>query len=853
MKNGRAGSNRLTGDEHVAPGSPGSKPTWSAGAKSGVGCAISSKSRIWFTIGRGIVNEVYHPWVDHAAIRDLGLIVTGPGGFFSEEQRDCASDTGTIEPGVPVYRVKNDCAQGRYQITKEIFADPNRDVLLQRVKFKPLNGSLSGYRLCVISSPRLGDQGADNCGWVGAFNGSDMLFARHQGHALALSASVPWLRRSVGYVGVSDAWQDLKRHGQMTWQYHRADHGHIALAGEIDLQSCGGEFVLALAIDRSPNAAALNAALALVGDFDEARSIYVNQWKAWQNNAKPLDDGEWAGLVSANAVQRRRPDSSRPLVNDPGSSDVDDPAANLYRTSMMVLRVHRSKQFAGASVASLAVPWGDARGDDDLGGYHLVWPRDMVEESCGFLAGGAFDEARSALNYLRVTQKPNGGWAQDMWLDGTPYASGVQLDEAALPILLVDLARREKAIGDAAVKSFWPMMRAAAGFIIRKGPSTGQSRWENTPGLSPYTLATEVAALVLTARMADHFGEPYLAGYFRETADLWNDSIEAWTYVTGTPLARQVGVDGYYIRVAPSPGMKALGERGEHPTLGTSRDMPNAEVVSPDALAPVRFGLRAADDPRIINTVKAVDAVNLADTPAGPCWRRYTGGYYGESDAGEPFTGAKTKTGHGRAWPLLTGERGHFELAAGNIDAARHMLATMGGLASQIGLLPEQVWDSDDIPKHNLYLGRPAGSAMPLAWAHSEYVRLLRSIRDQQVFDRPTDAYERYVERRAKTGLALWRFDHQPDSFSTGRRLRVELLGPAVVRFSTDGWHAEQELKTRDTGLGIHVVDLPTPDMNDDDVLRFTFRWLESSDRWEGKDFQIRAAGTRVAETVPGA
>jgi glucoamylase len=822
----------------IAPGAPGSKPTWSPAAKSGVGCAISSKSRLWFTLGRGIINEVYHPWVDHAAIRDLGLIITGADQYLSDERSDCSSDTRTAAPGIPAYRVTNECKEGRYRITKQIFADPDRDVLLQKIKFEPLQGTLADFHLYVLTSPRLGDQGSDNCGWVGAFHGTPMLFAQHEGHALALAASAPWLGRSIGYVGESDARLDLQRHGKMTWKYKRADHGHIALAGEIDLEQCGGEFVLAMGISRSPEAAALTASLSLLADFEMSQRGYISQWQQWQGSIKHLDGGKWSAFVSDNSEQRNRPDSSRPLVRHAGDvQSIEN--ADLYRISMMVIRVHRAKQFEGASVASLAIPWGNARGEDDAGGYHLVWPRDLVEESFGLLAGSAHDEARTVLAYLRVTQKPNGGWAQDMWIDGSPYAGGVQLDEAALPILLVDLAHREKTINDRTVEQFWPMVRSAAGFIVRNGPSTGQSRWENTPGISPYTVASEVAALLVAAKMADRFGERIIGRYLRETADLWNDLIEDWTYVTDTPLAKEIGIDGYYIRIAPSPGMRALFDRGENPRLSSSRDLPNSEVLGPDALALVRFGLRAADDPRILNSLKAIDSICCAQTPAGPCWRRYNGGYYGESDTGEPFTGGKDKAGHGRAWPLLTGERGHYELAAGNFEEARRLLSTMNGLASQIGLLPEQVWDSPDLPDRHLFPGRPSGSAMPLAWTHSEYVRLLRSLHDREVFDMPRDSYERYVIQNTRGDLALWRFNHKVESFAEGRRLRIEVLAPAVVHFTTDNWQTVQDRMTCDSGVGFHFADLPTATMRAGETLEFTFRWPASADHWEGRNFHL--------------
>jgi glucoamylase len=842
-----SGENNFS-EPKIAPGKPGVPPTWAPAAKSAVGCALSGASTLWFTIGRGIVNEIYYPRIDHAALRDMGFVVTGGADFYSEEQSDCASATLMDRPGIPAYRVVNNCKHGRYRIVKEIIVDPRRSVLLQRVEFTPLAGTLADLRLFALLAPRLGDQGEDNSGWIGNYRNRAMLFAERGGHALALASSAPWLRRSAGYVGVSDSRLDLRYHHEMTWQYTEAPHGNVALAGEIDLHACGGKFLLALSLGDCPEAAALNAALSLDRSFDAQREQYVDEWTDWHKPADGLDEFS-TDRIAAAASQRMRADRSRPLIEiADGAVAAPLPANdNLFRTSMMVLRVHRSKHFEGGSIASLAVPWGEARHDDDRGGYHLAWARDLVEEALGFLAAGRLSEVRDALHYLKATQETTGGWPQDMWVSGKPQSDGVQLDEAGLPILLAELALRESVISNGDLPTFWPMIRQAAAFIIRSGPQTGQDRWENTPGLSPYTLATEIAALLFAAHVADQMSEAPAAAYFRQTADLWNDLLESWTYVTGTPLAQRVGVDGYYVRIAPSPGMHAILRRGEQPHMEQAHDLPVIDVVSPDALALVRFGLRAPDDPRILNTVKVIDAINRAVTPAGKGWHRYNGDYYGEEKDGAPFTKRNKKAGFGRIWPLLSGERGHYEIAAGNLDEAARCLQTMSGFASQMGLLPEQVWDTLDIPEHALHLGRPSGSAMPLAWAHSEYVRLLRSLRDGKVFDRPEHAWERYVKGHAPSNLALWRFDHWVDSFPSGRRLRIELLAPGIVHFSTDNWKTIQEMPTTETGLGLHQANLPTEKMKGGERLRFTFRWPAAHDKWEGRDFELEVEACAIA------
>jgi glucoamylase len=787
---------------------------------------------VWFTLSRGIVTEIFSPTADLAAIHDFCFVVTDSRGFFSEEQRDCAVDTRTTEPGIPFYTVENSCLSGRYQIFKHILVDPSRDVLLQQVKLVPSGVNLDELRLFVLLTPHLGDRGKGNSGRMESYRNTPMLMAQREQYALALASSAPWISRTVSYVGPQDAWHQLHTHGQIIREFDRAYNGNISLAGEIDLKRCQGQFLLALSFDESGEGAALNALLSLNEGFGAARDQYVASWQSWHKQLSDFDGANFA--QGRNKDHLKRPDHSRPRVHQTDSI-VEQ---NLYRTSLMVLRTHRAKKFSGAGVASLSTPWGEARGDEAME-YHLVWSRDLVEEAAGLLAAGAGNEALDTLNYLRATQKSQGGWPKNMRVDGQAHSDGIQLDEAALPVLLANLLHRYGVLDDAQMEKYWPMVRDAAAFIIRSGPETGQDRWENTSGLSPYTLATEIAALLIAAGLSHRFGDAKTGDLFRQSADLWNDLIEPWTYVIDTPLSRRIGVEGYYVRIAPSPGMHTLKRRGEVPHMKQAHDLPVREVVSPDALALVRFGLRAPDDPRILNTIKAIDAMTRVDLPAGPCWRRYNGDYYGEYDDGTPFGGADDKNGIGRPWPLLTGERGHYALAAGNLDRAKQLLEAMGGFSSQVGFLPEQVWDRDDLPDRALFRGRPSGSAMPLAWAHAEYIRLLRSIRDGQLFDQPPDTRERYVQNQAKSNLCLWRFDHQCDSIFAGRKLRIELMAPAVVHFSTNDWHSANDIETQDTGLGFHLVDLPVQQLKAGSKLRFTFRWPEAENRWEGKDFEL--------------
>jgi glucoamylase len=257
-------------------------------------------------------------------------------------------------------------------------------------------------------------------------------------------------------------------------------------------------------------------------------------------------------------------------------------------------------------------------------------------------------------------------------------------------------------------------------------------------------------------------------------------------------------------------------------------------MVSPDALAFVRFGLRAADDPRIVNTVKIVDATLKVETPRGPAWHRYQGDGYGEHADGAPFDG----TGIGRAWPLLSGERAHYELAAGRPDVAGRLAQTMEAFAGENGLLAEQIWDSADIPGRELFIGHPSGSAMPLVWAHAEYVKLCRSLRDGEIFDRPPQTVQRYLVNRTTSSRVIWRFNNKVRAMPAGSTLRVETLAAAVVHWTADDWRTVHDAATRDTTLGVHAADLGTMQLTSGDRVNFTFYW-PAADRWEGVDFDV--------------
>ena len=116
----------------------------------------------------------------------------------------------------------------------------------------------------------------------------------------------------------------------------------------------------------------------------------------------------------------------------------------------------------------------------------------------------------------------------------------------------------------------------------------------------------------------------------------------------------------------------------------------------------------------------------------------------------------------------------------------------MEACTSRGALIPEQVWDSPDIPARELFRGKPSGSAMPLVWAHAEHIKLLRSLADGQVYDMPPQ---------------------------------------------TD-WSNSRETRAGDCGVGVFVAELPTSALIAGRSVVFTWRELVSGN-WAGTDYRV--------------
>lgn len=784
-------------------GRPGIQPRWTHGGKDGIGTAYAASSLIWFTLWNGIVTEVYYPTVDRPQVRDLQYLVTDGRSFFHEEKRHLRSELERLSDHTLGYRCKNCDPEGRYVITKEIITDPHLPCVLQRTRFTGDQSVISKLHLYALCAPHLEVGGWGNTGYVIEVAGRKLLMAQKESTWLALMATVPFLHMSCGFVGMSDGWTDLAANFQMDWEFERASDGNIALTGELDL-AAASEFTLAVAFGDSEHHAIATLFQSLGTPFDEHHQRYVEQWDRASRN-----------LVSLEKV----------------SCD----GGNLYHSSFSLLLCHEDKSYPGAIIASLSIPWGEAKGDEDQGGYHLVWTRDMINSATGMLAAGNSATPLRALIYLAVSQREDGGFPQNFWINGKPYLQGVQLDEVAFPILLAWRLKREKAL-----EGFdpYPMVLRAASYLVRHGPVTEQERWEESSGYSPSTLASNIAALICAACFARDRRDDATAGFLEDYADFLESHLETWTVTTDGTLVSEIR--RHYIRILPEDvsnpcpdedpncGLLTIANRAS----GAQSVFPAKEIVDAGFLELVRYGIRRPDDPLIVDSLRVVDAVLKVDTSLGPCWHRYNNDGYGQREDGGPFI----QWGQGRAWPLLTGERAHYELAAGH--DVKPLIRALEGFASATGLLPEQVWDEGDRAEIHMHLGRPTGAAMPLMWAHAEYIKLLRSVSDGRVFDLIPEVQDRYLGRRGeRKRLEIWKPNRQVRIVKQRYTLRIQMPVPFRLHWSPTDWHEAQDTVSLVTALGIEYVDIPIP-RTQETPIRFTFFWPRRN-CWEGRDYGV--------------
>jgi glucoamylase len=681
-----------------APGYPGAAATWPPGDKDGFGTAIGAlDSTVWYTLEDGALSEVFAPRIDTQSSRDTQLVVTDGATFADREDEDTDSVVELVDPRALVYRQVNTATSGRYRITKTYTTDPDRAAVLVDVRFESLDGQ--PYQVYVLHDVGLGLDADDDTGR----SADGRLLATDGVLSSAVTASGGLTDTSSGYLERSDGWTDLSDDFVLGDRWDATAPGNVVQIGRTGLTGLDGgqQLTLALGFGTTEDDAGQAADQALDRGFDSALQAYTEGWHAYLDGLAP---------VPASAAQWRTE----------------------YQVSAMVIAASEDKTVRGGFIASPGRPWAWANELQHLPVYHAVWSRDLYQHATALIAMGDVAAADRALDHLwTVQQRPDGSFPQNARLDGEPVFGGLQMDEVALPIVLAwQLGRTGP--------EDWQRVRLSADFIVAEGPETEQERWENLGGWSPNTVAAEIAGLVTAADIARANGDGARAGTYLATADEWRAGLAEWTVTTTGPLSSEP----YYLRIT-ADGDADAGTQIQIADGGPLVDQ--REVLDPSFLDLVRLGIVPADDPVVTETLRLVDEQLGYDTLNGRFWHRASYDGYGERPDGtqwEPVDPGSRET-IGRGWPLLTGERGEYEVALGGeaAESTQERLDTMARSADdESSFLAEQVWDDEPPSAEGTEFvpGEPTSSATPLSWSHAGFIRLAHAIDAGRPVDTPS-------------------------------------------------------------------------------------------------------------------
>ncbi len=769
--------------QSVAPGAPGKAPVWAYSGKTGIGTsyetytdgsysdagASGTVSKVWFSIAQGILTETMYGLIHEAQLQELQFFVKG-SDFLDEEKKDTVSSTQYLvtdaqgRPQSLVYKILNKDKESKYEIEKHFFTDPDSQALMMRVIVRATGDDLTPY---LYANPSIANTGSNDQ----AFINNNAWTAVEGNHSMSLKTNALVEKSTVGFEGVSDGLTDLKNKGSLGELYTSTgdEKGNVAFTLQLPAVKKGTtaqwDFVLGFGKNESESIAAADKTLAT--GYDKVLAHYNGDgdavgWKDYLQNLPALE------TLSATATD----------------------GGKLLYTSAMVLKAQEDKTHAGALIASLSNPWGDTKpAETSATGYKAVWPRDFYQVAMALLALGDTESPRIAFEYLQQVQASDkiagyqgtpGWFLQKTHVDGEPEWVGVQLDQTGMPLMLGWRLWKEGILSDADISRWYQkMLKPAADFLVSGGavkimwneivikpPFTQQERWEEQQGYSPSTTAAVIAGLVSAADIATVAGDSESAQKYLAAADKYSNELESLTYTTAGSLTGELGDGNYYLRINANEDPN---DKGPLDTRNGQTITDESQIIDGGFLELVRYGVRAANDPKILATLPEYDNLKLPHhlrtkyefTFPGvegsfPGWRRYGIDGYGEdTNTGLGYMEANNSTaGRGRVWPFFTGERGHYELELAktnnnlDLDKLRNTYVKAMELFANDGMmLPEQVWDGvGDNSIYNYALGEGTNAATPLAWTHAEYVKLLRSYSDGNVWDRNASTQSRYVK-----------------------------------------------------------------------------------------------------------
>jgi glucoamylase len=743
----------------AAPGAPGSESYFDLARKDCVGTARNDQSKVWFTVADGALSDVYWPTVDATNVHSLQYLVSDGHSFTDLQTRDMTYRLVPDPTGMSCTVVASDAAH-HYSITTTYVADPQRDDVLMRVRFDGPRGDQVYVRLDPLAGGT-GGGGSQNAGGNSATlaatsaglvpvasNTNTTTDAVNRSYAVptyeALESAAGFGDASVGYAGTASDGLAMLDAGHRLTTYGSAPNGHVTLTSALRLDH-GRSTTLALGFGTTQSAALATARAGVRQRFDRAWRAYEAQWGRYDSR-----------------------------LNRP-SSRLGTSAVREYYASINVVKASEDKTFPGAIAAGLASPWGQAVPAGNLtngrptyfGSYREVFARDLYEAFTGLLVAGDLATARSATTFLFDRQQQSDGSMPRNSLENgkpAPDTGGTQLDETSYPILMAWQAGLA-ADGDLYRNHIIP----AADFLVTHGPSDGVERWEEQSGYSPSTIAAEIAGLTAAAHIATVNHDAARADIYQATADDFARNITNWDVTSTGPWNSVFGVSSYFIRLSKNgdPNNADPYSLGN----GVQGTFDQRSVIDAGFLDLVRLGILPAADPVVQASLKVVDGVIERNTPSGAGFYRY-GASQTESDdgygdcyqpsassctlSGTPWPADNANVGTGHLWPVLSGERGEYEVAAGDPRFARSLLQSMQNMQSGQGLEPEQAWEDPNLPANvnpvdgvngsiGFADGQPAGSASPLTWAQAQYARLALGLSAGHNLETPAIVSDRYV------------------------------------------------------------------------------------------------------------
>ncbi len=775
-------------NKNVAPGAPGNSSVWSYAGKAGIGTsyeeytdkqykdggASGTISKVWFSVTKGIITETAYGMIHEAQIKDLQFLIVGEA-FVDDEKTGTDSKIEYLyqdQEGRPLslaYRIINTDKEGKYEIEKHVLTDPERNTLFIRTSFKANEDNITPY---LIINPHMNNTGSKDVAMVTP----DGLYAYEANETfMAVHSTSGYTKTSAGYVGISDGLTDLKADGRMDWAYTITDTqktGNVALTAEFPvLNSESRVFDIAIGFGKSLQEANDQASGSLEEGYRSVLDKYNGKGEAigWEDYLASLSN---LPSMIANATD----------------------GGKLLHASALVLKAQEDKTYPGALIASLSIPWGEtASAENSTTGYRAVWPRDFYQCAMALLALGDTETPLVSFEYLQQVQvttetaenKGATGWfLQKTHVNGTLEWISVQLDQTAMPVMLGWKLWKDGVLSDEAMASWYnKTLKPAADFLVNGGevaireneativpPTTQQERWEEQLGYSPSTTAAVITALVAAADIAEKIaGDQKSAASYLEAADTYEQNIENYMFTTTGPYNSGNNDGKYFIRITQNTDPD---DGGPLPSRNGRPSLDERKILDAGFLELVRYGVRSADDPYILESLSELDDESREENlrvkytftaPDGvqyPGWRRYGNDGYGENEKDGTNWGGNIQNQRGRVWPFLTGERGHFEMELakarnqGNLsasDASRirnTYVKAMEYFANEGLMLPEQVWDGVGTnSRHNFTIGQGTNSATPLAWTHAEYTKLLKSLTDQNTWDSYPIVRDRYWKK----------------------------------------------------------------------------------------------------------